>query len=312
MNDEKFEEIMKEWASHEIESAPQLRPTKEMYQMVKAKKRKVLFPVFARWATVGIAAVTLIVVGILHPDVFRPSTYFEQPPGKQELSGEPPQEEVAQERVPASTTEKSDDLALFRTTLDESAMRSGKETEKRSSVSKEGESMTVEQPALMSESTSDSPVGQTVQQPVAAPRIAKSRTISKAPKSKAASPQPSLPSDAEEKFDSGISYQNGQFAAPEPPMSDKDTVGEKHVGSKTFRLKNGVWADSNHSQKKEIIKIKRNSQAYHNLITAIPDLEVYFEIGQNVVVNIGEYSIEIADEGKTELTEDDLKTLVKE
>ena len=65
MNDEKFDEIMKNWVSHEIESTPQLRPKKEMYQMVKAKKQKVFFPVFARWATIGAAAV----YGITHPEL---------------------------------------------------------------------------------------------------------------------------------------------------------------------------------------------------------------------------------------------------
>ena len=86
MNDEKFDEIMKDWTTHEMESTPQLRPKKEMYQMVKAKKQKVFFPLFVRWATVGAAAVFIIALAILHPDFFRSTTQFDQSPRQQEPS----------------------------------------------------------------------------------------------------------------------------------------------------------------------------------------------------------------------------------
>ena len=52
------------------------------------------------------------------------------------------------------------------------------------------------------------------------------------------------------------------------------------------------------------------SQAYLDLITAIPELKTSFEIGKHVIVTIGPYSIEIADDGKTELTKNELKKLV--
>ena len=43
MKDEDFEKTMDSWAAHEVESAPQLRPTEEIYRMIK--KRKSSFPV---------------------------------------------------------------------------------------------------------------------------------------------------------------------------------------------------------------------------------------------------------------------------
>jgi len=86
MDDEKFEKIMDTWASHEIESAPELHPTEEMSRMLGAKKRKRIFPVYMRWATVGVAVTALIVIAILHPDLFRSSTYRHLLTGKKELS----------------------------------------------------------------------------------------------------------------------------------------------------------------------------------------------------------------------------------
>ncbi|MBM3240285.1 DUF4384 domain-containing protein [Candidatus Poribacteria bacterium] len=73
MKDEEFEKIMDVWASYEIKSAPQLHPTEKMYQMVEAKKRKVIFPIYVRWALAGIAAASIILLAILHPAIFRPA-----------------------------------------------------------------------------------------------------------------------------------------------------------------------------------------------------------------------------------------------
>ena len=40
-------------------------------------------------------------------------------------------------------------------------------------------------------------------------------------------------------------------------------------------------------------------------------MKQYFEIGERVIVNIGRFSIEIAEDGKTELTEEELKKRVR-
>ena len=96
-----------------------------------------------------------------------------------------------------------------------------------------------------------------------------------------------------------------------PPLATTTPTSEvKKVDSKTFSLINGVWVDNEHSEKKEIIKIRRGSQAYKNLIAAMPELRKYFEIGEKVIVNVGKYSIEIAEDGKIELTEEELKKIV--
>jgi len=79
MNDEEFEKIMDSWASHEIESAPQMRPTEEMYQKVQAKQKqepffkRFLFAPSVRWATAGLVAASLIAFVVLYPIIFPPS-----------------------------------------------------------------------------------------------------------------------------------------------------------------------------------------------------------------------------------------------
>lgn len=79
MNDEEFEKIMDSWASHEIESAPQMRPTEDMYKKVQAKQKKesffkrFLFAPSVRWATAGLVTASLIAFVVLYPIIFRPS-----------------------------------------------------------------------------------------------------------------------------------------------------------------------------------------------------------------------------------------------
>lgn len=71
MDDEKFEEIMDKWTSHEIESAPQLRPKEEMYRKIQAKQRKPIFPLRFRWVMAGVAIASIIMLIMVHPVIFR-------------------------------------------------------------------------------------------------------------------------------------------------------------------------------------------------------------------------------------------------
>jgi hypothetical protein len=142
--------------------------------------------------------------------------------------------------------------------------------------------------------------------------IAKSRALSETRKTKEVSTLAAPTPGVARKLYSDTSPSDGQLTESDALMSEKAVEEEKKIGVKTFQVKNGVWVDTTHSQKKELIKIKRGSQAYHDLIKALPELKTYFEIEQKVIVNIGKYSIELADDGKTELKKDELEKLVKE
>jgi hypothetical protein len=162
---------------------------------------------------------------------------------------------------------------------------------------KEGDVTTVKQPLPLPEGVSDYAVGQS-----AAP-MAKLKSVSKF--QMALAPEPvDKPDDASRPVPTHTPGVNKDAS------EETEVTRTKRVGSKTFHFKNGVWIDAEYSQDKKIIKIKRDSQAYHDLITAIPQLKAYFEIGKHVIVNIGKYSIEIADDGKTELTDKELNQLV--
>jgi hypothetical protein len=69
MNDDKLEKIMDKWASHEVESAPEMRPTEEMYKMIEARKRKNPLSSYARRILVGIAAIAAVLLLIVLPTI---------------------------------------------------------------------------------------------------------------------------------------------------------------------------------------------------------------------------------------------------
>lgn len=87
MRDEDFERIMNTWADHETESAPEMHPTASMYRMVRARrkreKRKPVFPFYSRWAAVGTAVASLVVVAILYTVLFHPSIFLDLPSGQE-------------------------------------------------------------------------------------------------------------------------------------------------------------------------------------------------------------------------------------
>jgi hypothetical protein len=70
MKDEDFEKTMDNWASREAESAPQMRPTEEMYRAIETRKRKSLFSVHGRRILVGVAFVCLVLSAIVVPVIF--------------------------------------------------------------------------------------------------------------------------------------------------------------------------------------------------------------------------------------------------
>ncbi len=70
MDDKKFENILDEWMSHEIQKVPELRPREEMYKRIKEKQRKPRWIRFSKpltWTAVGAAAAVIILMVIFYP-----------------------------------------------------------------------------------------------------------------------------------------------------------------------------------------------------------------------------------------------------
>jgi hypothetical protein len=70
MKDEDFEKTMDNWAAREAESAPQMRPAKEMYRMIEARRRKGLFSAHVQRILVAVAVVCLVLSAIVVPVIF--------------------------------------------------------------------------------------------------------------------------------------------------------------------------------------------------------------------------------------------------
>lgn len=332
MNDEKFEKMMENWASQEVDSAPRLRPTKAMYQMVKAKKRKMLVPIFARWATVGVAAIAIVLIAVLHPGLFRPSSYFEQA-RQEEFSSESQDEErinVGQARQEKLSIELQDEKPTEPAVTPPGKARSFELQKIRTKPEPPASDTEV---ALKEESIKyDSPVATTekrAQQPLSAPAPVSSgradtdvvplpsegsirtRKTAEPPKAQVRSFEAASAPELEEDAPADTFHQDKQFDTSMSFIAGERAAEEKQVGSKNFQMKDGVWIDSEHSPGKEVIIIKYDSRAHSDLITAIPELKLYFEMGKGVIVNLGKYSVEIAEDGKTEFTDEELHELVQ-
>ena len=84
MQDKDLKKIMDTWAEHEVESAPEMRPTADMVRMVQARRKRKFSPlVFSRRAIIGAAVANLVVAAILYAVLFRPSTPSDVPPSQQ-------------------------------------------------------------------------------------------------------------------------------------------------------------------------------------------------------------------------------------
>ncbi|MEE8605707.1 MAG: hypothetical protein V3S65_10040, partial [Candidatus Aminicenantaceae bacterium] len=70
MDKKKFDKVMDEWAAHEMEAAPDLKPRPEAYQKLEEKKKKPRFALFSwpvRLAAAGIAAAFIILLVVIQP-----------------------------------------------------------------------------------------------------------------------------------------------------------------------------------------------------------------------------------------------------
>ncbi len=86
---------------------------------------------------------------------------------------------------------------------------------------------------------------------------------------------------------------------------------ERAIGGKTFRLQHGVWVDAAHTKQAALIRIRRDSGAYRDLLRAMPQLAVYFDAEERILVNLGAYSVEIAPDGQSDATPEELRRLVE-
>ncbi len=104
--------------------------------------------------------------------------------------------------------------------------------------------------------------------------------------------------------------------APRSLEAYKDAEGNEHKltkvaqgGAKTFYHKEGLWVDSGFEGKGETLKVKRFSAAYFDLLNRVPEVGMYYAMGDSVIFIIGGTAVEISDEGKTELSAAELRSV---
>ncbi len=89
-------------------------------------------------------------------------------------------------------------------------------------------------------------------------------------------------------------------------FGSRGTPQTQTIADKIFRLDGEVWVDEAHTKTAKIIRIRRGSDAYIALIAAIPELTPFFAAKERIIVNIGEYSIEIAPNGKAQISREEI------
>ncbi len=120
----------------------------------------------------------------------------------------------------------------------------------------------------------------------------------------------------------GVAVHRSQAAdmvskAPRALDAYKDEKGVEHeitqivqAGARTFYNKDGLWVDSEFEGDPERLKVKRYSNAYFGLLEAAPEVGKYYAMGDNVIFMMSGTAVEVSDEGKTELTDSELRSLV--
>lgn len=79
MSDNEFDKTLDAWADQEAASAPDMRPTQEMYRLVRARAKRRLSLALPRWTTVGAAAASLVVLTIVSTLILYPTILVRTP-----------------------------------------------------------------------------------------------------------------------------------------------------------------------------------------------------------------------------------------
>jgi len=85
----------------------------------------------------------------------------------------------------------------------------------------------------------------------------------------------------------------------------------KKVGEKTFYFLSGWWVDEAAKEDAKRIEIKYASEAYFTLLEKKAELKDYFKLGDRLIIGLDGKVLVISDEGKEQLSEDEIKEILK-
>jgi len=346
MDEKKFEEMMEKWASHEMASAPKLQPTTEMLAAVKAKKQPFFFPMFARWATVGVAVAAMLVATLIYPRWYQPKQAMQESATpissvSQPVAAAPKAEnEVAKVRAAAAATEGEQmaaedavmdkgltppDIALPAPAPEPAEKPMAAERREVSVDFEETAEKKVDAPLMMARGK-DEAVAQSAPQEADSSTPALEVFIAPEKEKTAARPkicavQPPVGSNAPEESEAILSGKITEDASASSFEQQASKLMSKaqpeivaqcqRVGDKTFMLEHDVWVDSEHTAEKTMMVIQRDSEAYRQALELRPELKQYFDAWPRVIVNLGEVSLEVSPQGKTNLSDEEMARLKK-
>ena len=109
----------------------------------------------------------------------------------------------------------------------------------------------------------------------------------------------------------------GQMGALQAPQAFLDAEGKEQkvtrmaqIGNRTFFKKNGLWVDSQYEGKIEAIKVKSLSEAYFKLLSEVPEIGRFLALGDEVIFFLHGKAIHVSDEGESDFTAAELKSLL--
>ena len=344
MDEKKFEEMMDEWVERELDAAPKLQPTAEMLATVKAKKQPLFFPIFARWATVGVAAAAaMLIATIMYPRWHQPKHAFQEEtqsvsPVERPVAAPPnTQNETASARSAVTEGEKMatdadmtdkgltpPDVAPPAPAPELAEKPMAAERREMSDDLEEAAEKKADAPMMMVRGKDEAVVQSSPQEadsstPALEVFIAPEKEQAAKPKICAVQPPvaSSVPPGSEAILTGKIAEETStssfeQKASKLMSTAQPEVVAQcQRVGEKTFMLEHDVWVDSEHTAEKTTIAIQRDSEAYHQALELRPELKPYFDALPRVIVNLGEVSLEVNPQGKTVLGEEDVAQLKK-
>ena len=104
-----------------------------------------------------------------------------------------------------------------------------------------------------------------------------------------------------------------QMSKQSKKMKEAKTLADdefmRRIGSRTFYFKDGFWVDSEYEEEKTV-DIKYSSQAYMDFILTYPDAAKFLTLGEKVIFKYKDKFIKICEEGKENLSKDELRKLL--
>jgi Ca-activated chloride channel family protein len=82
------------------------------------------------------------------------------------------------------------------------------------------------------------------------------------------------------------------------------------IGNRTFFKKDGLWVDSEYEGKIEAIRVKNLSEAYFKLLSEVPEIGRFLALGDEVIFFLQDKAIHVSDEGASDFTAAELKSLL--